>query len=297
MLPQPDHSRVQPGENNTEDNLRPLETIMPLLDELLGLEVSFERVSNQAMICLDKIGNKYRARYAVVVETDGGFAELPPNCDKIESVLAVGTSFLSTGNTTTNGALTPSTAPIEPTVYVESNSWPELNLVPNTTPDQMGMPVRLGGSISAIDAKQYGGVLVDYTFRDGGVYVGYQQSTSELVRQAVSTIAATGSFDAPVFPQQLLVFYHGRVGDERGYPLITPEEALACAYYVNFVSVQKRYFMREATVQDFQLAQQLKDQHISQARLAPIGSSNALDKVLDESKRYHRHFFTDDFTS
>ena len=64
MLPQPATSHVQPGANNATDNLRPLETIMPLLDELLDVEVPFAKVVNQAYICLQKIGNTRRARYA-----------------------------------------------------------------------------------------------------------------------------------------------------------------------------------------------------------------------------------------
>ena len=146
-----------------------------------------------------------------------------------------------------------------------------------------------------IDAKQLGARYADYTFRDGGLYVGWQASSSELVRQATRLGCEPGEGEIePDAPQYLRVLYHGRVGDERGYPLITPEEALACAYFTNYADTYRRYRMREASAQDVQLATQLKDQHINQARVAPLASGNGLDKALDESKRYHRHFFTDD---
>ena len=129
MLPQPDNSRVQPGENNPEDNLRPMETIMPLLDNLLGVQLPFQKVAEQAMICLDKIGNRNRARYVVQVEVHDGFAELPPNCEKIEAVLISPAQSLP-GN--------------QQAPYLESQTWPELDLWANTTPDQLGQPGALG---------------------------------------------------------------------------------------------------------------------------------------------------------
>jgi len=285
MLPAPDKSHVQPGENNTEDNLRPLDTIMPLLDELLGLEVAFEKVANQAMICLGKIGNKYRARYTVWVQVIEGFAQLPPNCSQIAAVLKADTSYNrpAPGTTASLGGAYP---------YLETDTMPELDLWANTTPDQLNRPIRWQAN-QAIDPHQNGQHYVDYTFRDGGLYVGWQDSPDELLRNAAS-LGLNSSEVEPDMPEYLRVLYHGRVSDERGYPLITPEEALACAYFCNYVQVFKRYQMREATPQDVQFAEQLKDRHISQARVAPLASGNELDKVLDESKRYHRHFFGDD---
>lgn len=299
MLLQPSTQHVTPGENNAFDNLRPLETIMPLLDTMLDVEMPFDKVAEIALICLDKIGNTRRSRYAVEVDVEDGFAELPANCDQVDAVVVAGgynangsQNMSVMGNTWIKGAVYNSTdAPWLQAPVGDHNGAVTI------TPDQLaGTATRLP-SHAAIDLKQLGERYVDYTFRDGGLYVGRQRSASELVRRATQMVCLLDGVNEPNqenTPDTLRVFYRGQVSDERGYPLITPEEALACAYFILSVCTQKRFFAKEASGDQVQLAKQLSDQHISQARVAPLASSNGLDALLDESKRSHRHFFTDD---
>ena len=277
MLTQSNNQHVTPGENNAFDNLRPLESIMPLLDTLLDVELPFDRVSEIALICLGKIGNTRRCRYAVELAVEDGFAELPANCDQIDAVLVAG------------GAGLPGAG--------FSDGFDGI-LVASLTPDQIGGgPVRLPAR-AVIDLKQMGARYLDYTYRDGGLYVGRQASVGERVARATRGVfgpdadCAAERWDEA--PGSLRVFYRGQVSDARGYPLITPEEALACAYFILSVRTQKRFFAREATGDQVQLAKQLSDQHVNQARVAPLASANGLDALLDQGKRHHRHFVTDD---
>lgn len=292
----PRNQHVTPGENNAFDNLRPLESIMPLLDTLLDVEMPFDRVAEVALICLDKIGNARRCRYAVEVAVEEGFAELPANCEQVEAVLvATGAGLTGSGNMSVMG-----TSSIGGTVYNDGDA-PWLQAPTGSTtgavtkvPDQVaGSALRLPLT-AAIDLSQLGERYVNYTYRDGGLYVGRQASASELVRRATTMgcdIGTTSPEDN--LPQYLRVFYRGQVSDERGYPLITPEEALACAYFILSVRTQRRFFAKEATGDQVQLAKQLSDQHINQARVAPLASANGLNQLLEEGKRSHRHLFND----
>ena len=286
----PRNEHVTPGENNAFDNLRPLESIMPLLDTMLDVELPFDRVSEIAMICLGKIGNLRRSRYAVEIPVEDGFAELPANCDQIDAVL-VATSRLPTGGDWFSRLVyNPGDAP-----WLQAPTGGFTGAV-TSAPDQLaGTPVRLPAQ-TAIDLRQLGARYLDYTFRDGGLYVGRQASANERVGRATQDVF--GADCAPDFvpetPQTLRVFYRGQVSDARGYPLITPEEALACAYFILSVRTQKRFFAKEATGDQVQLAKQLSDQHVNQARVAPLASANGLDAMLDQGKRLHRHFVTDD---
>ena len=293
----PRNQHVTPGENNAFDNLRPLESIMPLLDTLLDVEMPFDRVAEVALICLDKIGNARRCRYAVEVAVEDGFAELPANCEQVDAVLvATALSTYQQENASLLGL-----SDIRGVVYNAGDApWLQAPLGTNTgvvtrVPDQAsGAPRRLPLS-TAIDLSELGERYLNYTYRDGGLYVGRQASASELVRQATNMDCASGAIlPEEYLPQFLRVFYRGQVSDERGYPLITPEEALACAYFILSVRTQKRFFAKEATGDQVQLARQLSDQHVSQARVAPLASANGLDRLLDEGKRLHRHFFNDD---
>lgn len=298
MLTSPNTTHVTPGENNAFDNLRPLETIMPLLDTMLDVEMPFDKVAEIAIICLDKIGNTRRCRYAVEAAVEDGFAELPANCDQVDAVMvATGAALAGAqnmsvmGNTWIRGALYNNTD--APWLQAPEGTT---NGAVTVAPDQVaGRSIRLPQN-AAIDLKQLGAHYVDYTFRDGGLYVGRQHSTIELVQRATQSACAPDDVSTPNVndPERLRVIYRGQVSDERGYPLITPEEALACAYFILSVRTQKRFFQKEATGDQVQLARQLSDQHINQARVAPLASANGLDAMLDEGKRLHRHFFSDD---
>lgn len=288
----PHNSHVTPGENNAFDNLRPLESIMPLLDTMLDVELPFDRVSEIALICLGKIGNLRRCRYAVEIPVEDGFAELPANCDQIDAVLIATSRLPAGGDWFSRLAYNPGDAP-----WLQAPTGSFTGAVTNT-PDQLaGTPVRLPAQ-AAIDLRQLGARYLDYTYRDGGLYVGRQASAAEWVARATR-----GTFGADAdcaterpdeAPKALRVFYRGQVSDARGYPLITPEEALACAYFILSVRTQKRFFAKEATGDQVQLAKQLSDQHVNQARVAPLASANGLDAMLDQGKRLHRHFITDD---
>jgi len=282
-------NHVTPGENNAFDHLRPLETILPLLRQMTSVSLPFDDVAEQAIICLDKIGNTRRARYAVETPVEDGYAELPANCDQVDAVLVSASySTISTGLSQIHGV-----------VHQADTSFLQAPVGSFTgpvavAPDQIsGLRHYRFGDTTAIDLRQYGSRYVDYTFRDGGLYVGRQASASELVRQAARMGCEVGEIEADG-PQLLRVFYRGIVADERGYPLITPQEALACAYFILMVETQKKFFQKEATGDQVQLAKQISGQHIAQARVAGLASSNGLDKLLDEGKRHHRHFVNDD---
>ena len=279
MLTAPNNARVQPGENNAFDHLRPLETIMPLLDNLLDLNPPFDKVAEQAMICLQKVGNTRRARHVVDVTLDDGCAELPPNCEQIDAV------FVSTEQPVGNGPLGAQST---------ETSWPGPLSGPgrDLAPDQANR-MRRYGLREQIDASAYGMQFTNYTFRDGALYVGHQASASELVRQAMRLGEVPGETQ-PDGAQTLRVVYRGIVADERGYPLITAEEALACAYFTNSIVVYKKWQNKQATESDYNAAQRLFERHLGQASTAPLASSNGLDEMLDQAKSSNRHFHNDD---
>ncbi|WP_216726091.1 hypothetical protein [Hymenobacter siberiensis] len=279
MLTAPNNARVQPGENNAFDQLRPLETIMPLLDNLLDLNPPFDKVAEQAMICLQKVGNTRRARHVVDVTLEDGCAELPPNCEQVDAV------FVSTAEPVGNGPLGAQHA---------QTSWPGVLGGPgrDLAPDQVGGVVRYGLQ-HPLDVSTYGTHFTDYTFRDGALYVGYQASPSELVRLAMRLGDEPGETEADA-PQTLRVVYRGIVSDARGYPLITAEEALACAYFTNSIVVYKKWQNKQASESDYNAAQRLFERHLGQASTAPLASSNGLDEMLDQAKSANRHFHNDD---
>lgn len=249
---------MQQGQSNSVDELLPLDAVMPLVRRLFDLRPDFTDVVEISGICLKKIRNKYRAQFACVVDVVDGVAELPANCEQIDAVVGVDARFNSQG-WVGGGA---------------GRAWDERIWCP----DQItGIPVyRYTGTGGA---SHVGEQLRNYRFQDGALWL--DQTTYRWK-------------DAPSH-DQVQVLYSGPIVDERGYPKVTEREALACAYYFNYIDIQRKVFQGLAQPQQLEMAVQLKDQHVNQARVGEGLNDQALERVKKENARSHRYQFGDGY--
>lgn len=92
--------------------------------------------------------------------------------------------------------------------------------------------------------------------------------------------------------ESLLVIYRGQMLDEDGLPLLTAKEVEALAYYVAYLEVQKRIFMRETGMVD--LFQIIKPEYIrtmAAAKTPEYVSQNFWDQLLTANTRFDRKSF------
>ena len=92
--------------------------------------------------------------------------------------------------------------------------------------------------------------------------------------------------------ETLLVIYRGQVLDEDGLPALTAKEVEALAYYVAYLDVQKRIFMKEPGMAD--LFQIIKPEYIrtmTAAKIPEYVSQNFWDQLLSAHTRMDRKTF------
>lgn len=109
---------------------------------------------------------------------------------------------------------------------------------------------------------------------------------SELVMEPgaahLKVAAGTGS---------VLVSYRARYVDDRGWPLITPKQALASAHYLRFIAASDRYYAQELPENIYESVKKEWEQSAGLARNEGLGDKQGLQRLLDAKTSYHRHTY------
>jgi len=92
--------------------------------------------------------------------------------------------------------------------------------------------------------------------------------------------------------EELLVIYRGQVLDEDGLPSLTAKEVEALAYYVAYLEVQKRIFMKEPGMADmFAIVKPEYIRTMAAAKIPEYVSQNFWDQLLSANTRMDRKTF------
>jgi hypothetical protein len=91
---------------------------------------------------------------------------------------------------------------------------------------------------------------------------------------------------------KLSIIYRGQVLDEDGLPALTAKEVEAIAYYVAYLDVQKRIFMKEPGMKDmFELVKMQYPRALQAAKIPEHLSQNFWDQLLSANTRFDRKQF------
>jgi len=96
--------------------------------------------------------------------------------------------------------------------------------------------------------------------------------------------------------EELLVIYRGQVLDEDGLPSLTAKEVEALAYYVAYLEVQKRIFMKEPGMADmFAIIKPEYIRTMAAAKIPEYVSQNFWDELLSANTRFDRKTFNNSY--
>lgn len=84
------------------------------------------------------------------------------------------------------------------------------------------------------------------------------------------------------------VLYNGVVLDSDGYPMIHDKSAEALAAYMNHIEVRKKFFMRQASADQEQIARMDRNLAIAHARTPNSLSQNEIDMLLNSMTSSNR---------
>ncbi len=89
------------------------------------------------------------------------------------------------------------------------------------------------------------------------------------------------------------VLYSGSVVDENGYFMLPEKTLEAVCYYLFFIEIRKRFYMKTADINMLKQAEKDKDQKVAQARTPSALSQNEQDMILNvftsmNKKRHNR---------
>lgn len=92
--------------------------------------------------------------------------------------------------------------------------------------------------------------------------------------------------------EELLVIYRGQVLDEDGLPSLTAKEVEALAYYVAYLDIQKRIFMKEPGMADmFAIIKPEYIRTMTAAKIPEYVSQNFWNELLSANTRFDRKTF------
>lgn len=89
----------------------------------------------------------------------------------------------------------------------------------------------------------------------------------------------------------VLVSYRARYVDDRGWPLVTPKQALASAHYMRFIAASDRYYAQELPENIYESVKKEWEQSAGLARNEGLGDKQGLQRLLDAKTSYHRHTY------
>jgi hypothetical protein len=119
--------------------------------------------------------------------------------------------------------------------------------------------------------------------RPTGAFVGYR---AEGERSLYLPGLRTGSVD---------ITYQSMPLDEQGYPLVHKEVLKAVAYWLQFVNVRMRFYLKESPMYMLQQAEKDKNTYVNQAKVGAGFTEQGMTRILDVLHSRHRHKFGSSF--
>lgn len=250
-------------ENNSTYNYVSVLSVKPILTRLFGIDMQEDDIIENAAIALRKIGNVHYEIFLHRGEIINGIVELPCNVSAIESVTFDDVMYNS---------------------YLSSEIFLNSQL-------QAYFPyfyaIRGFFTLGRLDKSNLYpfGNFTNYSFVDNKIILDYQYANA-ITPNTVSNYTEH---------RTLNVIYRGYIADEEGFMKVTEKEALAIAYYCNYLDKQKQAFMGLPLGQTVQLAQQRWLQECVQARIPEHFSQNAVDSILNRLSSFNRKFYNQSY--
>jgi hypothetical protein len=240
--------------------LAPMESIMPLLKPLgrLVRHLTLDDAADLAMQALDIIGNLYYGQYLVeLLPLADGTLDLPDNCEGIDYLVAP--QHHHVGRTATS---------LDEQLWTSALSFRPSTASADPHPDAPRQWVSYPGAWQQLQ-QRWGQPL------------------------AASVEPGAGPLRLRVAPGTgpVLLSYQARFTDDRGWVLVTPKEALACAHYCRFVVASEKFMAKELTYDQYKVAKDEWEARISPARNEGLGDKQGLAKLLNQHTSFHRHLY------
>lgn len=248
--------------------LNTMESVKSLLPKVVK-HLTLDETAEYAMQALDTIGNFYHAQFAMLVqpETDGQF-DMPDGCEDIDYIVKADYLGLRIGITATsfdemllmasqpsarfaNAPGTATSAPVEQTALELGQRW-------------IGMP---------------------------GVWQSLQARWGSPLPVSIVTGERNLRLRAEAGTGLIVIVYKARITDHRGWPMLTPLEARACANYCAFVEVHDKYMQKQFTKQQRDDTYEMYDAALGPARNQGLGDKEGLQSLLNNATSFHRHLY------
>lgn len=90
---------------------------------------------------------------------------------------------------------------------------------------------------------------------------------------------------------EIEIIYKASLLDVNDLPLVDEKTVTAICYYINYLDIQRKYFGKTADANMYQLAVQLKEKHVGQARIGDMFTDNQTDRVLNHALSLGRKMY------
>jgi hypothetical protein len=84
------------------------------------------------------------------------------------------------------------------------------------------------------------------------------------------------------------VLYESLMKDDSGYPMVPEKTLWGLAHYLQYIEIRKRFYMKESTGDQVQLAKTEMEQAVAQARTPEGLSQNEIDDILNVLTSFNR---------
>lgn len=84
------------------------------------------------------------------------------------------------------------------------------------------------------------------------------------------------------------IIYKAPLLDPNNLPYVDEKTVTAICYYINYLDIQRRYFAKTADANMYQMALELKNRYVGQARIGDVFTDNQTDRVLGHALSLNR---------
>mgnify|MGYP003479308676 CR=1 FL=1 len=244
--------------NNSSERKLELESVIPQYRLLFGKSTSLDEVIDVTDLALKAIGNKAQETY--ILRTTIKDYKIPFPCD-MYLVKSITRSEPFNNNTLINHS---QYALVD---TFEGNTYPFVDIV-----DENG---EVTGQTRLIYSNELPKSFVD---KPVGNYIDFNNNGRDLI-----TFNETGV--------EIDIIYKAPLVDPNNLPYVDEKTVTAICYYINYLDIQRKYFSKVADQNMYQMALQLKDKYIGQARVGDVFTENQTNRIFNHALSLGRKMY------
>lgn len=244
--------------NNSSERKLELEAVIPQYRLLFGKSTSLDEVIDVTDLALKAIGNKGQEVY--ILRTTIKDYRTPFPCD-IYLIKSITKSAVYNNSTTINELRYPLVDAFE------GNTFPFVDIV-----DAQG---NVTGQTRLLFTTDLPKSFVD---KPVGNYIDFNNNGRDLITFNETDI-------------EIDIIYRAPLLDPNNLPYVDEKTVTAICYYINYLDVQRKYFAKVADQNMYQLALQLKDKYVGQARIGDVFTENQTDRILNHALSLGRKMY------